>query len=47
VDLSMAIPGSDWLEVPTIYVWPKNKAKISGNIPRKYGLTYVTNVPSF
>ena len=26
VDLSMAIPGSDWLEVPTIYVWPKNKA---------------------
>ena len=32
---SLAISGTDWLEVPTIYVWP-----MEGNIPTKYGLIW-------
>ena len=43
---SMAISGTDWLEVATIFL-----AYFSGlwfgNIPRKYGLKYGTNVPPF
>ena len=39
---SMAISGTDWLEVPTIFFRP-----MWGNIPKKYGPKYGTNVPPF
>ena len=36
----MAIPETDLLKVPTIYVWPISEAYFSGNLPPKYGLKY-------
>ena len=38
-------PGTDLLEVPTIYVWPMFQAYGSGDIPPKYGLIcYSTSI---
>ena len=31
----------------SIYFWPMLQALVSGNIPRKYGQKYGTNVPPF
>jgi len=48
VTISLAISGTDLLEVPIPYIRPIFQALISGNIPTKYGQKYGTStVPPF